>query len=183
MAGKARFAAELLAGRMPREIDEAFGAARASLFPERSRDLHTGCTCPDVANPCKHVAALHCVLAEALDRNPFLLFELRGRAKDAVLAELRRRRAGAHPAGSDVERDLADGVRLKAADRERYETFRAPVQDLSFSIAAPAVEGAILRQLGVPRGWTLPLAPAELLQPAVTAAARLARELALGSVR
>jgi uncharacterized Zn finger protein len=184
MAAKARFAAELLAGQMPRDIDEAFVAVKASLFPERGGDLVTGCTCPDHANPCKHVAALHYVLAEALDRNPFLLFELRGRTKASVLSDVRRVRAGAAatPARRSSKRpEAAAGVAVKPADRARYETFRAPLTDLRISIGAPAAEGAILRQLGVPRGWSLPLTPLELLQPAVAAAARLAREIGLGS--
>ncbi len=83
MAAKAQFSAELLAGQMPQEIDAAFAAAGASLFPADEADLETDCTCPDWANPCKHVAATHYVLGEALDRDPFLLFELRGRDKDA----------------------------------------------------------------------------------------------------
>src|SRR5215475_13127212 len=47
MAGKARFAAQLLGGEMPGEIDQAFAAARVSLFPTRRLDLRTECTCPD----------------------------------------------------------------------------------------------------------------------------------------
>ncbi|MGH7267107.1 MAG: SWIM zinc finger family protein, partial [Candidatus Rokuibacteriota bacterium] len=78
MAEKARFAAALLGGEMPREIDEAFAAAGGSLFPARRADLRAACTCPDDANPCKHIAAVHYVLGEAFDRDPFLLFELRG---------------------------------------------------------------------------------------------------------
>jgi uncharacterized Zn finger protein len=70
---------------MPREIDQAF--APASLFPRRA--LETDCSCPDWANPCKHVAATHYVLGEAFDKDPFLLFELRGRSKEAVLQSLR----------------------------------------------------------------------------------------------
>src|SRR5690606_30912500 len=95
MAERSRFAAELLAGEMPQEIDAAFAAHAASLFPTKAGDLVTACTCPDWANPCKHVAATHYVLGEALDRDPFLLFELRGRTKREVLDALRTARSGA----------------------------------------------------------------------------------------
>src|SRR5262249_11241698 len=81
MAAKARFAAARPSGERPRDIAAAFTDARPSLFPTRDRELATSCTCPDWANPCKHVAAVHYVLGEAFDRNPFLLFELRGRDK------------------------------------------------------------------------------------------------------
>src|SRR6059036_1628093 len=93
MANQAVFAAELLAGEMPKEIDQAFRASGRSLFPAKVKDLQTACSCPDWANPCKHVAATHFVLGEAFDRDPFLLFELRGRSKDQVLSALRRARA------------------------------------------------------------------------------------------
>ncbi|HEU4618687.1 MAG TPA: SWIM zinc finger family protein, partial [Gammaproteobacteria bacterium] len=56
-------------------------------------DLRTDCSCPDDANPCKHVAAVHFVLGEAFDRDPFLLFELRGRSRAQVLETLRAARA------------------------------------------------------------------------------------------
>jgi uncharacterized Zn finger protein len=96
MAEKAQFSAELLAGQMPRDIDDVFHAAGASLFPEERADLVTSCTCPDWGDPCKHVAATHYVLGEALDRDPFLLFELRGKTKEQVLDALRAARGAAH---------------------------------------------------------------------------------------
>ena len=37
------------------------------------------CSCPDVANPYKYIAGVYFRLAGQLDRDPFLLFELRGR--------------------------------------------------------------------------------------------------------
>jgi uncharacterized Zn finger protein len=94
LAQKAQFSAELLAGQMPQAIDEVFVEAGASLFPERRADLETSCSRPDWGDPCKHVAATHYVLGEALDRDPFLLFELRGRTKEQVLDALRAARGG-----------------------------------------------------------------------------------------
>jgi uncharacterized Zn finger protein len=80
---------------MPQAIDEVFVAAGVSLFPKQRADLRTSCSCPDWGDPCKHVAATHYVLGDALDRDPFLLFELRGRTKDQVLDALRAARGGA----------------------------------------------------------------------------------------
>jgi uncharacterized Zn finger protein len=187
MAAKARFAALLLAGEMPRDIDEAFGQAGVSLFPRSDTDLATSCTCPDWANPCKHVAAVHYVLGEAFDGNPFLLFELRGRDKDAVLASLRRLRAaadepGRHPRAPRATGERARTVRLAGQAREGYESLRAPVDTVRFHISEPAVPGAILRQLGTPPSWRKDVPPHQLLQPTVSRAAALARELALGKL-
>ncbi len=207
MAQRAAFAARLLSGEMPREIDEAFRSARGSLFPERTRDLSTHCTCPDWANPCKHVAAVHYVLGEAFDRDPFLLFELRGRSREQVLNALRRHRApeaaappeghrarpgageeaavaaaGPHgrPGGSPSDEGPA-GVARRAVDPAAYERFRERTDDLTFHITRPAVSGALLRQIGAPPSWRLPSTPTDLLCPALAAAAELARDMALGT--
>jgi len=75
---RAIFAAKLLAGEMPEDIEDAFKAAGLSLFPGKSKDLQTGCSCPDWSNPCKHIAAVYYLLGEEFDRDPFLIFRLRG---------------------------------------------------------------------------------------------------------
>jgi uncharacterized Zn finger protein len=198
MASRALFAARLLSGEMPQEIDAAFHGARASVFPQRAEDLSTECTCPDWANPCKHVAAVHYVLADAFDRDPFLLFELRGRPKELVLAALRRLRAagksrglsspatmppraGRPARGPAAPRRSPAAVTLQGLTPLQYETFRGKTGELQFHIGAPAAAGAVLRQLGSPPAWSLRASPAELLYPAVARAAARARELALGS--
>lgn len=191
MAAQARFAARLLAGEMPQDIDDAFHGARASLFPQRAGEVLTECTCPDVANPCKHMAAVHYVLGEAFDRDPFLLFELRGRPKELVLAALRRIRSASAPSTPDrtaVPRSSAAGRSRRGAavdtlagmTPDRYERFRERIDGLRFHIGTPAAEGAVLRQLGNPPSWSLRASPMDLLYPAVSAAAALARKMALG---
>ena len=47
MAAQALFAAKLLAGEMPTNIEEAFDAVHLSLFPTALRDHETDCSCPD----------------------------------------------------------------------------------------------------------------------------------------
>lgn len=184
MAAKAQFAAELLAGAMPARIDDVFREAGASLFPLREDDLRTDCSCPDWANPCKHVAATHFVLGEALDRDPFLLFQLRGRTREQVLEGLAAVRTAGRPAGGEDRGADAGDVetvsigRMKAAD---YERPRAPLPVPALAFDASAAEGAVLRQLGQPVGWNTEKTPVELFGPAIRAAARLARDLAMGS--
>lgn len=117
MAEKAQFAAELLAGQMPLAIDDVFREAGLSLFPAARADLVTSCSCPDWGDPCKHVAATHYVLGEALDGDPFLLFELRGRSKDQVLAGIRAARRGAASTAGDATAltDPTDAVDARRA--------------------------------------------------------------------
>jgi uncharacterized Zn finger protein len=88
IASEARFAAKLLVGEMPHEIEEAFARAGASLFPTSVKELHTECSCPDWSNPCKHIAAVYYLIGEEFDRDPFLLFTLRGGHKSDVLEGL-----------------------------------------------------------------------------------------------
>ena len=120
MAREARFSAALLAGEMPQGVDAAFAAARASLFPSKADDLEATCTCPDWASPCKHVAAVHYMLGEAFDRDPFLLFELRGREKRQVIEALRAARDGDHlPKGPVVLRGQLDALGVGDAPHDR----------------------------------------------------------------
>src|SRR6185312_4301086 len=79
----------------PREIEEAFMAAGHSLFPTMAGELSTECSCPDWANPCKHVAAAVYILAERFDLDPFEIFAWRGRRREELLEKLRALRAKA----------------------------------------------------------------------------------------
>lgn len=88
LSQQAIFSAKLLAGEMPQEIEEAFKTAKVSLFPQGYRDLETDCSCPDWSNPCKHIAAVYYLLGEEFDRDPFLIFKLRGLDRDALFKKL-----------------------------------------------------------------------------------------------
>jgi uncharacterized Zn finger protein len=94
LAAQAGYAARLLAGELPHQIEEVFAGAGVALFPERGSQLSTTCTCPDWATPCKHAAAVCYLMAEAFDDDPFLLLAFRGRNREGLLAELRQRRGG-----------------------------------------------------------------------------------------
>lgn len=87
LAERPYFVAQLLAGEMPQEIEEAFAAVQLDLFPSR-RELKQSCNCPDWADVCKHLAAVHYILAERFDGDPFLLFRLRGKTQAEILAAL-----------------------------------------------------------------------------------------------
>ena len=88
LALKPIFSAKLLAGEMPEDIDSAFREIGLSLFPETLDDLETDCSCPDWSNPCKHIAAVYYLLGEEFDRDPFLIFKLRGVDMDDFMSIL-----------------------------------------------------------------------------------------------
>jgi uncharacterized Zn finger protein len=89
LSREALFAAKLLGGEIPPDIERTFKVTGLSLFPERSGDLKTSCSCPDWSNPCKHIAAVYYLLGEEFDRDPFLIFKLRGMDREALMKMLR----------------------------------------------------------------------------------------------
>src|SRR3954470_10863897 len=88
LASQALYRAQLLAGELPAELEQLFADAGAPLFPVSQRELSMRCTCPDVAVPCKHIAATFYLLAERFDDDPFELLLWRGRSRADLLADL-----------------------------------------------------------------------------------------------
>ncbi|CAN5870142.1 hypothetical protein BH18ACT11_BH18ACT11_00010 [soil metagenome] len=171
LAGRALFAARLLSGEMPEDIEDAFSAAGARLFPERRGELRPDCSCPDPARVCKHTAAVHYILAERFDEDPFLLFRLRGRAADEVLQALRERRGetggpSPEPAAPPLEEVL-----------DRFWEAGPELDAIRISIKPPPVPLPALRRLGRPNFVTEDLP--RLLSPAYEVISRSALETAL----
>ncbi len=88
LSKQALFMAKLLAGEMPEDIEKAFQQVGLALFPQKHKDLVTDCSCPDWSNPCKHIAAVYYLLGEEFDRDPFLIFNLRGLGRSDLLGHL-----------------------------------------------------------------------------------------------
>lgn len=151
IAGQALFAAKLLAGEMPQTIEEAFTAAQVPLFPRQAGDLSTKCSCPDTANPCKHIAAVHYLLGERFDEDPFLLFELRGRSKAQLIEALRARRAdSAAEPGAAAPPPPAEQAPALADLLATFDEPGAGLAQVTPHIAAPELEAAMLRRYGDP---------------------------------
>ncbi|MFM7572797.1 MAG: SWIM zinc finger family protein [Snowella sp.] len=93
LAEKAIYSAQLLAGQMPESIEKVFIKNGLNLFPFNLADIRSRCSCPDKANPCKHIGAIYYQLADRFSEDPFVIFQLRGRTKSQILAELRQLRS------------------------------------------------------------------------------------------
>jgi uncharacterized Zn finger protein len=130
LAGQALFRARLLAGEMPREIEEVFAGCGTPLFPRSARDLEMSCSCPDWEVPCKHLAAVCYVLAEAFDVDPFGILAWRGRGREDLLASLR----------------LLTGAEAEAA-RPLIDVTDRPLADCMADFWAPGMSAARLRSL------------------------------------
>lgn len=146
---KAVFAAKLLAGEMPHEIEEAFYAAGTWLFPKTELELGQMCSCPDISRPCKHLAAVHFIVAEKFDEDPFLMFTLRGKTKDEVVAALRERRTGSAAPANGTEAPVkvapvAEPVRLNP---ERFFELRADLANDAVALDPPSPAVAMLGPL------------------------------------
>lgn len=78
--------ADLLAGKFPKTLQEAFFARGTGLFPTPD-EIEFDCSCPDWASMCKHVAAVLYGIGNRLDQAPELLFTLRNVSVDELVAE------------------------------------------------------------------------------------------------
>jgi uncharacterized Zn finger protein len=132
--------ASLAAGLFPEGVEE--------VFPGPDERVATACTCPDATRPCKHAAALVYAVAARFDKDPFVLFALRGRPREQLLGDLRvaRRRAvgSAHAeAVPSSGSSLGSGENLPA-DPARYWS------SAEVDVPTAAEPGDTLKRLGLP---------------------------------
>ncbi len=119
MSQKAIYSAQLLAGEMPDNIEEVFTANGLSLFPFTLSDVHSRCTCPDKANPCKHIAAVYYQLGTRFSEDPFVIFQLRGRTREQILERLREIRS---QKAAVKRKDIAPETEAAAKIQQKTET-------------------------------------------------------------
>ncbi len=147
LSTQAIFAAKLLAGEMPQEIEQAFTGAKLSLFPEKLRDLETNCSCPDWSNPCKHIAAVYYLLGEEFDRDPFLIFKLRGSTREEFTKLLGA--TGVAPAAVEAEEQtVAHPPEPLEAGAENFWRGGKLPDDFFGEVRLPPVSAALPKRLG-----------------------------------
>lgn len=173
MLDEARHLAGLLAGEVRAGIEDIFSPLHLRLFPATLADVALSCTCTrpapqpgETASPwCKHLCCVMALTAERLSRDPFLIFALRGLAKDDLLERLRQKRAlmaaktssGPESAGAaravpayspripGVGETLAKPLELCTADFWHAGT---TLKELDLPMEPPAVSHPLLRRLG-----------------------------------
>jgi uncharacterized Zn finger protein len=148
LAGQALFAAKLLAGEMPQEVEKVFDDAGLSLFPQKLKDLKTSCSCPDYSNPCKHIAAVYYLLGEEFDRDPFLLFKLRGLDREELVARLSAIDRPAAAAAAEAAGAAEVGAEPLPAEPGAFWSAGDLPEDLFGEVRVPPASAAWPRRLG-----------------------------------
>ena len=153
LSGRPIFAAKLLAGQMPDNIEDVFRDAGLSLFPDKGADLETDCSCPDWSNPCKHIAAVYLLLGEEFDRDPFLIFKLRGVERGELVGLVGRQTAGrSHEAAIGSFSEQTPGhlppEPLPAESDEFWGQVKADEEDAHGVARIPAISAALPKRLG-----------------------------------
>jgi uncharacterized Zn finger protein len=178
LSSQAIFAAKLLAGEMPEEIEQAFKAAGLSLFPAGPRDLQTACSCPDWSNPCKHIAAVYYLIGEEFDRDPFLIFKLRGATREEIVEMLCS--AGVAEPMRESAPDFGILPEPIVAETEGFWAGSTLPDDFFGEVGIPSVPAALPRRLGNFPFWRGEGRFFEAIGPIYAEAARRGLHLFLG---
>lgn len=181
LAKEARWVADLLNGMMPPIIEEHFASENLALFPTRNSELMSNCNCPEKSRPCKHIAAVHYAYAEALEGDPFLLFELRGKSRDGLIDSFHR--VWFPDAPEDLNEDIAEvrdaSTPIMPLSADRFNRSADDISDIVIHLRPNEDGKNILQQLDIPPSWSLPLSPSDVLSPVIQKASALAWEFAL----
>ena len=149
LSRQAIFSAKLLMGEMPLDIEKVFKEAALSLFPDKLKDLKTDCSCPDWSNPCKHIAAVYYLLAEEFDRDPFLIFKLRGMNREELIKTLgstdkkvTSKKTKSKPISSHED------VATLTQDISKFWNGEAISDDIFGEVRIPTISAALPKRLG-----------------------------------
>ncbi|MBC7315463.1 MAG: SWIM zinc finger family protein, partial [Chloroflexi bacterium] len=110
-------------------------------------DFYSDCTCPDWDPFCKHRAAVCYLVGERLDEDPFLLFLLRGRTKDQVLAALRAARAKRAGLLSEDQAVSSEAIPSDISP-EAFWRLGPEAEGLEIHVRSPQIEMEVIKLLG-----------------------------------
>jgi uncharacterized Zn finger protein len=151
LSSQAIYVAKLLAGKMPEDIEEVFKHAKFSLLPHSHDELHTDCSCPDWSNPCKHVAAVYYLLGEEFDRDPFLIFKLRGMDQKSFMHLLEDHSIPILEKSKQEEEE--SGAPLPSDPHVFWHHEKIPDSSDTGEVKPPEQDGALIKGLGKFSFW------------------------------
>ena len=173
LASQTYYAAKLIGGEMPDSIEEAFADAGLSLFPKSLKEISTDCSCPDWSNPCKHIAAVYYLLGEEFDRDPFLIFKLRGSTREAIVSKI----VGVSAANGLEEAPEPEPLN---ADVTGFWQIPADFTETGGFAAVPPVHAALPKRLGSLPFWRVSTPLVNCLEPMYKAASAHSQMLLAG---
>lgn len=163
MSEKAIFTAQLLAGEMPESIEAVFTASGLSLFPFTLNEVRSRCSCPDKANPCKHIAAVYYQLGDRFSEDPFIIFQLRGRTRTQIIERLRQirsKKANSDPEFQAQSAAIAHPVTVEPDQTDTipkgFWQYHEPLESSLVAIVPPSEQKNVLNILG-----KIPLSPTD----------------------
>lgn len=139
-------AARVLAGEMPEDIGEALSREGLSLFPANQK-IRISCNCDRWTAMCKHTTAVCHIIAEELDRDPFLYMKIFGIEREGLLEMMGLR------AGRDTDAGPAvAGTAAITNEPDRRATDAGPAAAGAQSAARPAPRPGAARSPAFPDG-------------------------------
>lgn len=155
LSQRAIFSAKLLAGEMPPDIEDVFAANGLRLFPFKLDDVHSRCSCPDKANPCKHIGAVYYMLGDRFSEDPFVLFQLRGRTQQQIITTLRQLRSQTEEnAEQKDQEETTVKINSDVPNIEQFWNYSEQLESSLVVITPPPSSETVLDVLGA-----IPLAP------------------------
>nr|WP_246220866.1 SWIM zinc finger family protein [Phytoactinopolyspora mesophila] len=138
------------------------------------------CSCPDWSVPCKHLAAVFYLLAEAFDDDPFAILAWRGRERDDLLKALSALRNGPAAARDTAAADATAGSTAAGGAAaggavpltECLDSFFAAPRPAPRRTPVPAPSDAVLDQLPAIGVTVRDISLVDLLRPAYRALGR-----------
>ena len=157
MVDQAVYAAKILGGELPTNIEDVFRPLGLRLFPTGEGELRTSCRCErHGAGPdqwCPHACCVAALAAEQIEREPLLLFLLRGVTGDDLLERIRQRRSagragtGPVPAYAPASPPIGRPVPLEDTIDGFWDA-PAGTAEIDTAPRKPEVSHALLRRLG-----------------------------------
>lgn len=151
-------------GDFPVEVEEIFEREGASLFPNLENESSMSCSCPDWNIPCKHLVAVFILMGEAFERDPFLIFKLRGIERQKIFALI-----GVDKKNKNADKKISGKIFKKVSIEELFQLITIP--------DAPSENAQILDEFGSFPFWKGERTIKEKLAPVYARASEQAQNL------
>lgn len=160
IGSRAGYITRLLFNEMPDEIEAPLSTLGITLIPSNPQDMQAKCSCDENETTCRHIAALFYFLALKLDRDPFILFELRGLSRGFMIECLKSTELGSTLASAldddthpmDVGETLHTRPQIITSQEQiSLESFwhsAQKVPEISINTTQPSVSALLARKGG-----------------------------------